>query len=576
LPASPRRPHRCVLARAPGDLPADARLHAAWARAADDAYAVGAGGLVARFDGAAWTRLPAETRADLYAVAATPRGEVFVGGAGGVLLHREGPRWRDVSLQGPDGVAALFALDEEHVYALLGHALHRWDGRRWLRFDAPVKQPLTHVWASAPDDVWVTGVSGLILRFDGERWASETLPDPGRLFAVSGLGRGELFAVGDDGAVRRHKGRWTRLPLEQPEPLVGVWARGRDEVYARSPGGYGLRFDGQRWRRLDLPYQGGVTGLAGLGEKGLLAVGDHGFVARFDGQRWTFDGALPEAITGLGGTGADDVWAAGSRGNTLHYDGERWTMHPTPAPEGLLSVWSAARDDVWAVGPRGFAARWDGRRWRPQEMPTDRPLTRLGGTGPGYLLAAGHGGLFRWDGAAWTKLPPAPDDDLRGFTTTAPDDVDVVTGRGRLCHFDGTRWWNWARAGASLNDLRGTARRSFVAGTTGIWLWTGKDLAQEPTFPIGNVTRLWQGAPEDLVAVGRDGLVAGWNGRDWDVEHVGTGAWSAVWGADPDTVLVGGERGTLLALRSAATCPPAHGVVLAPPAREEGAPAVAP
>jgi hypothetical protein len=61
-------------------------LTAVWARASDDVWAVGTGGVVLRFDGKRWSRVPSPTSADLYTVTGT-EAEVWIGGAGGTLMH---------------------------------------------------------------------------------------------------------------------------------------------------------------------------------------------------------------------------------------------------------------------------------------------------------------------------------------------------------------------------------------------------------------------------------------------------------------------------------------------------------
>lgn len=58
---------------------------------------------------------------------------------------------------------------------------------------------LFKVWGRAPDDVWVVGDRGTIMRWDGARWTHEALPGGPRLVTVHGAGEA-LVAVG--GATR--------------------------------------------------------------------------------------------------------------------------------------------------------------------------------------------------------------------------------------------------------------------------------------------------------------------------------------------------------------------------------------
>lgn len=57
-------------------------------RGADDVWLVNAGGLIAHWDGATWTELPAGVAQDLVAVFASPWGEVWLAGRGSTALRR--------------------------------------------------------------------------------------------------------------------------------------------------------------------------------------------------------------------------------------------------------------------------------------------------------------------------------------------------------------------------------------------------------------------------------------------------------------------------------------------------------
>ena len=69
-------------------------LREVWASAADDAWAVGDGGTVVRWDGATWTPITLVTDADLYAIWGTGSDEIWAVGyptSGGGVVLRYGP-----------------------------------------------------------------------------------------------------------------------------------------------------------------------------------------------------------------------------------------------------------------------------------------------------------------------------------------------------------------------------------------------------------------------------------------------------------------------------------------------------
>jgi hypothetical protein len=83
--------------------PVTSALHAvAWPRTRE-AWAVGADGIILRFDGAAWRRAPSPTTSSLYAVAFDGRDRGYAVGARGTIVRYDGSAWR---LDPASGVAA--------------------------------------------------------------------------------------------------------------------------------------------------------------------------------------------------------------------------------------------------------------------------------------------------------------------------------------------------------------------------------------------------------------------------------------------------------------------------------------
>lgn len=77
-----------------GDEPA---AFAVWGTAADNVYAVGSNGLLARWNGATWSTVPSGTTETLRAVWGTGPADVYVSGDNGVLLHYNGTAWSRVN-----------------------------------------------------------------------------------------------------------------------------------------------------------------------------------------------------------------------------------------------------------------------------------------------------------------------------------------------------------------------------------------------------------------------------------------------------------------------------------------------
>ena len=71
-------------------------LFGVWGTAPDNVYVVGNQGLLLRFDGTAWRRIPLDTVDNLHAVEGTSPSNVVVVGAGGSIFHFDGATWSPV------------------------------------------------------------------------------------------------------------------------------------------------------------------------------------------------------------------------------------------------------------------------------------------------------------------------------------------------------------------------------------------------------------------------------------------------------------------------------------------------
>lgn len=315
----------------PGVSSDDASLNDVAVVDAKNAWAVGGGPSVKRWDGLAWTDQPVRMVGSLYAVAAKSATDVWaVGAAGGsgadpVGAHFDGTKWtrhdmplhhelgyaRDVAVVGDEFWAVTYSGGTEGAYS----ELLRWTGTEWKPMPLPraTEFSVTTISAKSAADVWVSGLVGtrygdtraVVLHYDGVKWTETSIPvatEVGVSVSVSAivpLGPGNAMLSGthvtSDGETHGLLARWDGTRWGRVTTFTGggesslwtmsqvdgvLYAGGWIGDWAGAPAPLVVRQDPAtgRWQRMSVPRAdeatGGqvVTALAPDG-KGAHAVG---------------------------------------------------------------------------------------------------------------------------------------------------------------------------------------------------------------------------------------------------------------------------------------------------------------
>ena len=339
----------------PNEVPGDNYLYGADSSGASNVWAVGVvypptggafHGQVLRYDGSSWgavsrSGLPGnETLQGVDAVSAT---DVWVVGdhRSGIsrydtlAAHWNGTTWTQEST--PDGNSA----GMNHLYGVAAAGGATWavgtyvdpsssinrrklilqrTGGTWHVAAAPTVatyESLAAVDATGPADAWAVGsatsdiqsapLAPLVLRWNGARWVSMTLPAPTGT-ALTGVD--------------------ARTPSD-------VWAVGSSSDATGTQQPYTAHFDGASWRRVATPAlaAGGSLGdVVALSPSAAVAVGRSGgapLVLRWNGTSWTRE-TTPAAsnpfLTGAAAAGPGGAWAIGYRFDLNAYANRTLTM----------------------------------------------------------------------------------------------------------------------------------------------------------------------------------------------------------------------------------------------------------
>jgi hypothetical protein len=354
LNGSPAHALSWTTVASPNEVPGDNYLYGVDASGASDVWAVGARshprsgtrhGLVLRHDGVAWRSMPrtglpgdeglravdAVSPADVWVVGERRAGII---GTATVAAHWNGTTWtreptpngNPASINNLNGVAAAGGtvwavgtfVDPNSSINRRKLILQR-TGGSWRVSAAPTVaayEDLAAVDATGVADAWAVGsattdiqsapLAPLVLRWNGTRWASMSLPAPARtgLTGVDARTPGDVWAVGS--------------------------ARGSDGTQP-----YVARFDGASWRRVATPTIAGggeLTDVVALSPSSVVAVGRSNgapLVLRWNGTSWTREttpGSSNPFVTGVAAGGPNGVWAVGYRFELNAYANRTLTM----------------------------------------------------------------------------------------------------------------------------------------------------------------------------------------------------------------------------------------------------------
>ena len=276
---------------------------------------------------------------------------------------------------------------------------------------APMSNPagaeayLMHVWGLSRSNVYVVGMGGLILHYDGVAWSQMASGTSDNLRSVGGLADSLIWAGGQSGSLFRFNGGgWTR----EPDPgfsVEAIWGRTPREVYVVGNSGQVRQYDGAAWS----PVASG-TDMALLSVYSptgpVYAVGVGGTIL----SEWTPQASGTAAsLEGIWGD-PHSLYAVGAGGTILRWDGASWSAMTSGTTALLSSVTGTTTGDVYVVGMDGTILRYDGGAWAPMVSGTTALLTGVWSSPEGDVFAVGTSGtiLRGVRGATVTLSPESP------------------------------------------------------------------------------------------------------------------------------------------------------------------------
>lgn len=384
----------------------------------------------------------------------------------------------------------------------------------WSLVASDLDEALLSISGTAADDVWTVGADHgqgpLVLHYDGARWSRMQTGQRGHLWWVHALAPDDVFMAGASGGILRWDGElFTRMdtPGLGRQTVYGIWGSSPDRVYAvgsfAGRAGFIWRWDGIRWRALQLP-----SGIA-LGSSGdwpglfkvwgdrsgrVWAVGGRGLVLRSeDGE--TFEvvssGSADSTLFSIAGD-SDRVIVVGgaSNGTVLEAHGGGAFAPRAPAYTPLLQGVAVAGEQAWASGAMGVIMRGERDAWVEVDHGLELKVQSLhavwidpqGGVwsvGGDVLDSSLDAGAIIHRGNPVPTYAPAPPD-MPPSATCADEDVDPAGPTQSIA-----RRWNELLLDAIRRDLPrpGVHARNLFHMSAAMWdAWAAYDETADGVF----------------------------------------------------------------------------------------------
>lgn len=523
-------------------------------------YAVGAGGSIAHFDGTLWKSMNAGGfKSSIAGVWAASESDAFAFGDR-AILHYDGIRWSTMRIF-DESIDAIWGFNGSDVWALGYSSAYHYDGSNWTKVELPTDVGNSHVWGSAPDDIYAVGGQNVILRYDGAGWSKiDSLPTTRTWFtAVWGSGANDVWVVGNSDTLIHFDGsRWTAVIPTDPNMsyLIAVSGTGPNDVYFAGTRDV-WHYDGSTFTDItDHNIVGRIEGMWATSGK-LFRVGAGAPIRTYDGSKWgdVQGGPFPN-LYGVWTDAPDNAWAVGNEGTILHYNGTIWSDESNPeiTQRGLWAI-AGTRNNLYSVGSKGTILRYDGSTWRDISggPAAGQYLYAVWAAGDEAFTVGSGGTIVHVKGASASLMESHTSRLLLAVWGSSGDDVFAVGPNGTVVHYDGTQWTPlmFPDSTAYFDCVWGTGRNDIYVGEVGgdfIYRFNGSTwsiMFLAPTYGFGDI---WGTSASNIYGLSGNNTISHYDGSQWTEEQL-YNVWSRIYairGSGSNNIFAVGEGGLIV------------------------------
>jgi hypothetical protein len=386
---------------------------------------------------------------------------------------------------------------------------------------SPTDEALFAVWGIGRRTVYAVGMSGRVVFFNGREWHLQTVPvhpdsTPG-LLDIWGSRKDNIFVVGGYGTILHFDGfEWRKMKSGTDVTLRGVWGSASDNVYAVGDQGTLLNYKNGKWTALSSGTSANLHAIGGTGEADVIVAGQN-VILRFNGQTWineSYDGTLYY----LNSDSRYGVFGSGHPGHVILFEDQSYRMLLQSSGCNNTASW-AVENSLFVAG--GFnVGRFLEGEWTSYKNIFTGILSDIWGVESGAVFACGSASyVLRYNITEWDRL-------------------DIKANRPILRSIWGTSSSNVFFAGSEVVSYR----------TVGIMLhFDGYSFSRMDAFEK-KYYGVWGTSENDAIAVGENGLIVRFDGTNWiRMESETTDDLWCVWGDAPDRYFAGSRQGRVYA-----------------------------
>ena len=375
---------------------------------------------------------------------------VFTVGENGTIKHYDGSSWQPMASGTTEDILAIWGLPTGELFAALQHSVLYYDGTSWGEI-LTTNETLKDIWAMSRGDVYAVGDNGAVLHYDGQSWALTTLADGRTLMQVFGTASNDVYTGGETNSRLYHFDGLSWQPVFLPTfsfETTSIWGTSPADMFAvgqgieEGPPPSVFHFDGSEWHRESIPFlipfNRDLTTISG-NEQSLFVGGAYDAFLRFDGEVWRrgYPGGGEGYISDISAGPGSSVVVSDSDGCVSSFDGASWTHHYCEGE--VMHAWASALDDIFGIAGARIA-HFDGRSWQSMQSNTTVELYDVWGRSTLEVYAVGDScTVVHYDGQSWQPMQSDTDERLRAIWGNAEIAVAVGT-HGTILHLQDGQW----------------------------------------------------------------------------------------------------------------------------------------